>query len=97
MIGSHGPAAAEAVPALRSARRSVAEAPDDRRANAGKHGKGGTTRLPRVASLLGADQAEVREAAASALGSLELDAKTIRPHLAKALRDDKSEACAESP
>lgn len=36
-------------------------------------------------------QAEVREATVLALGSLELDAERIRPHLAKALRDDSSE------
>ena len=54
-------------------------------------GKAAQPALARVASLLAAEQVEVRQAAALALGSMELDAEIIRPHLAKALRDDKSE------
>jgi hypothetical protein len=47
--------------------------------------------LSRLSSLLGAEQAEVREAAVATLGSLELDAEVIRLPLAKALRDEHSE------
>ena len=54
-------------------------------------GKAAQPAFARLTSLLGAEQVEVREAATSALGSLELDAEVIRPHLAKALRDDKPE------
>ena len=57
----------------------------------GSMGKAAQPALSRVASLLGAKQVEVRQAAASALGSMELDALKIRPHLARALRDDRSE------
>jgi HEAT repeat protein len=57
----------------------------------GSMGKAAQPALARIASLLGAEQVEVRQAAALALGSMELDAEVIRPHLAKALRDDKSD------
>ena len=47
--------------------------------------------LARLASLLGAEQVEVRQAAVLALGGMELEAEVVRPHLARALRDEKSE------
>ena len=40
---------------------------------------------------MNAEQLELREAVALDLGSLELDAETVRPALAKALRDSKTE------
>ncbi len=48
-------------------------------------------RSPDWSRCWGPQQADVREAAVAAMGSLELDAEVIRPHLAKALRDDKAE------
>ncbi len=48
-------------------------------------------RFERLTPLLAAEQVEVREATALTLGSLELDAQVIRPHLARALRDEKQE------
>ncbi len=92
MIGSHGQAAAEAVPALSTLLDDPA--PKLRTIAAqtlGQMGKAAQPAFARLSSLLGAEQVEVREAAASTLGSLELDAEVIRPSLAKALRDDKSE------
>jgi hypothetical protein len=57
----------------------------------GDLGKAAQPAFGRLASLLGAQPVEVREAAATALGSLELGAEVIRPHLARALRDDAFE------
>jgi HEAT repeat protein len=57
----------------------------------GNLGKAAQPAFTRIAALMGAEQAEVREAAAFALGGLELDAQVLRPHLAKALRDDSIE------
>ena len=92
LIGSHGQAAAEAVPALTALLDDPA--PKIRTIAAqtlGKMGKAAQPAFDRLTSLLGAEQVEVREAATSTLGSLELDAEVVRPHLARALRDDKSE------
>ena len=54
-------------------------------------GKAAQPALARLTRLLEAEPFEVREAATTALGSLELDAEVLRPHLARALRDDHSE------
>ena len=54
-------------------------------------GKAAQPALGQLSSLLKAQQTEVREAAVAALGSLDLDADTVRPHLASALRDDTPE------
>ncbi len=93
MIGSHGQAAAAAVPALCSLLDDPA--PKIRTIAAqtlGSDGQGGTTRVaPAELRSWGPSRSRSGEAAALALGSLELDAAVIRPHLAKALRDDKSE------
>ena len=54
-------------------------------------GKAAQPALARLIALVGAEQVEVREAAALSLGSLELDAEVVRPALARALRDGKPE------
>ena len=75
LIGSHGQAAADAVPALSLLLDDAT--PKIRTVAArtlGKLGKAAQPAFTQLTSLLGADQVEVREAAASALGSLELDA-----------------------
>lgn len=93
MVESHGQAAAEAIPAL--TRLLDNGMPPGLRAIAAQTlGQLGTTAQPafdRLTPLLDAEQGEVREAAASAIGSLELDVIVVRPHLAKALRDDNPE------
>ncbi len=92
MIGSHGQAATEAVPALSSLLNDPTPKLQTIAAQTlGTMGKAAQPAFARLTLLLGAEQFEVREAAALAVGSLELDADVVRPHLAKALRDDKME------
>ena len=92
MIGSHGQAAASAAPALST--RGTILRPTCRRSSSRRWdnwARQPSRALRSSAALVSAEQLEVREAAALSLGSLELDADAVRPALAKALRDSKTE------
>lgn len=88
LLGDHGPSAAEAVPALTSLLSESPRMQVVAMQTLGRLGRPSQPAFEPVAALLESPAIDVREAAALALGSLDLDAEAVRPRLAKALRDE---------